>query len=124
MKKHQHNTKNDYIGIVSSSLCLIHCLAAPLFLIFGMPFIETDTWHIWDFVFLGISAWAVFNASKGHTTALIRNGLWISFTVLTIAIILQHSHTAFLVLSWTAAAGLIFFHVLNLRHCQTCKVAS
>jgi hypothetical protein len=118
----QHNTKYDIVGITSSALCLVHCIASPLLLLLGYHFFEPDGWHLWDFAFLAISAFAVYSVSKGHTTKWIKAGLWASFAVLSVSILLQHDNFVFLVTSWCAAASLIVFHIFNIRHCHTCAV--
>lgn len=122
MHQHNHNPKSDIIGIISSGLCLVHCLAGPIMVLLGYSFIEPDGWHIWDFIFLIISAYAIFNVTRGHSTRWIKAGLWASFSVLSLSIFFSHDMLFFSVLSWLAAASLVVFHVLNLKHARECHV--
>ncbi len=122
MHQHSHNPKSDLLGILASSLCLIHCLIGPIVVLLGYSFMEPDGWHIWDFIFLMISAIAIFTASRNHTPSWIKKGLWISFAVLSMAIFFSHDNLLFNVISWIAAAGLVVFHVFNIRHSRSCPV--
>ncbi|TNE78979.1 MAG: MerC domain-containing protein [Bacteroidetes bacterium] len=122
MHHHHHNPKSDILGIISSSLCLVHCLAGPVLVLLGYSFTEPGGWHLWDILFFGVSAWAVWNASKGHGTRWIKVGLWSSLVVL-FGSILVAEHVAIVnIVSWLAALSLVVFHVLNLRHLRTCPV--
>lgn len=123
MHHSHHNPKSDLLGIISSGLCLIHCLAGPVLVLLGYGFMEPDGWHLWDFLFLAVSAWAVYSVTKGHTPKWIRWGLWVSFAVLSFSIFMSHEMLFFNVLSWAAAISLVIFHTLNIRHARTCKIS-
>ena len=122
MQHPAHNPKSDLLGIISSSLCLIHCLAGPILVLLGYSFIEPDHWPIWDILFLGISVWAVYFATRGHAPRHVKLGLWFSVLLLSVSIIFSHDYPFFSVLSWIAAASLVLFHVLNIRHGRSCPV--
>lgn len=123
MHHHSHNPKSDILGMISSGLCLIHCLAGPVLVLMGYTFIEPDGWHLWDILFLGISAWAVYSVTKGHSQRWIKRGLYISVATLSVAIFFSHENVFFTTVSWMSAASLVLFHYFNLRHIRNCKVA-
>ncbi len=124
MHDHAHNPKSDVLGIISSSLCLIHCLAGPVLVLAGVGFMEPDNWHLWDLLFLAVSVWAVYNATKGHSQRWIKTGLWVSLGVLSVSIFFSHEILIFNVISWIAAISLVLFHYFNLRHIRNCRVKS
>lgn len=117
-----HNPKSDVMGIISSGLCLIHCLAGPVMVLLGYTFIEPDGWHVWDFVFLAISAWAIYSVFRGHSPKWIKAGLLSSFFLLALSIFFSHDEVVFSVLAWLAAGGLVVFHAFNIRHARHCQV--
>lgn len=123
MHHHSHNPKSDVMGMISSGLCLIHCLAGPVLVLLGYGFIEPDGWHIWDILFLAVSGWAVWNVTKGHSTKWIKWGLWVSISVLSLSIFFSHEIFLFSILSWLAAISLVIFHYFNLKHIRSCPVA-
>ncbi|MBI1222982.1 MAG: MerC family mercury resistance protein [Bacteroidetes bacterium] len=123
MHHHEHNPKSDLLGMISSGLCLIHCLAGPVLVLLGYGFIEPDGWHIWDVLFLLVSGWAVYSVTKGHSMKWIKWGLRISILVLSLSIFFSHELFLFTVLSWMAAISLVVFHFFNFRHIRSCAIA-
>lgn len=117
-----HNPKSDILGMISSGLCLIHCLAGPVLVLLGYTFIEPDGWHLWDILFLVISGWAVYTVTKGHSMQWIKWGLYSSIALLAISVFFSHDYPIFKVTSWIAAASLVVFHSFNLRHIRSCRV--
>ena len=84
--------KSDFIGILSSGLCMIHCIATPF--IFFTAICSTSCcstaplWWIWlDYVFLIISFIAVLQSTKSISFKPIKYGLWISWVALLISIL-------------------------------------
>ncbi len=117
--------KSDALGAAASALCMVHCLATPF--IFIAQACSTSCcssgpswWSSLDFVFLGISFFAVRQSTKNSSKEWIKKILWISWTSLTI-ILIDHQFgviglPAFL--KYIAATSLIVFHLYNLRYCQ------
>jgi hypothetical protein len=69
-------SKADFIGIVSSSLCLVHCIATPLLIAFGAGFITNP---VFKYLFLIISFVSIFKATGNNKNTKIASLLWVSF---------------------------------------------
>jgi hypothetical protein len=121
MRHSHHNPKFDILGMISSGLCLVHCLAGPILLLLGYQFLEPGGWHLLDFLFLTVSALAVYSVTRKHSMTWIKAGLWISFAILSISVFFEHN-TFLNISGWVAAGGLILFHYFNFRHSRTCNV--
>ncbi len=84
--------QSDTIGILSSGLCMIHCLATPFFFIAatctatccnGAP-----TWWQWlDYFFLVVSFVAVNRSTSITDSKIVKIGLWLSWVSLVIFIL-------------------------------------
>ena len=119
--------KSDTIGAFASGLCMIHCLATPFFFIASActasccnntPF----WWQSMDYLFLGISFFAIQQAKKSSTKQWVIQGLGVAwvvlfFLILNIKIELFHVPANF---KFIPAFMLVFLHVYNMRYCQ-CK---
>ncbi|OEK08325.1 hypothetical protein A8C32_02415 [Flavivirga aquatica] len=120
-------TKSDSIGVLSSGLCLLHCLATP-FLFVSQTHISQcfETKPIWwssiDFIFIIVSAVAIYRTVKTTTRQWIKIALWINWFIVLVLIINEkmgwlHLSESFI---YFPAGGLIFFHIYNSKYCQ-CK---
>lgn len=115
----------DNIGMASSTLCLIHCLATPFIFI-----VQTCTtsccastplwWKAIDIVFLVVSFVAIYFAAKSANKKWVKVGFYSLFAILLVCI--ANEYLAFLFISkyimYTAAGLLASLHLYN-RH--TCK---
>lgn len=130
------HSQSDYIGIVSATICLIHCIAVPLFFAyyahdqvnefraFGPQFqIEHTHYHLGsigffkvDFIFLLIGLVAVIYSSRHTFNKWIRATLWVSYLALVGSVLMEEASIFFQVTLYVASVGLIAAHVVNLRH--------
>ncbi|WP_418512975.1 MerC domain-containing protein [Corallibacter sp.] len=84
--------KADKLGIVSSGLCLVHCLATP-FLFLAKTCSATTCSHapVWwqsiDYLFLIVSFVAIKQATKKVTKNWLPNVFWIAWSILLLAIV-------------------------------------
>ena len=93
------SNKSDYIGIVSATICLIHCIAMPIF--FGV-FMHSHGGHDHshhegfkvDYIFLLIGLVAIIFSTKHTDNKWIRAFLWISYLILVTSVIFE-GHSAF-----------------------------
>jgi hypothetical protein len=125
MIKTEISSKPDLFGASASTLCAIHCLAAPfLFLAqasFTTEHIEVPGWYqMIDYLFLAISVMAVYYAVKNSSKKWMKIALWMSWAVLSLAIInetfeWQHLGEAAVYLPAFVLAGL---HIYNKKYCQ------
>ena len=119
--------KPDTLGAFASSICLIHCIATPFLFIAQTCSTTcceaTPTWWKWiDYLFLIVSFFAVYQSTKTSTNKLIQNTLWVSWSILSIAIASETISPLHLphFLKYIAGFLLIVFHLYNLKYCQ-CK---
>jgi hypothetical protein len=104
--------KYDLIGIISSVLCLVHCLV-PSFILLGSQFASGFIDHeTFDIVFLIVSTLAVLASrdSKKHIKLL----MWTSLVALSASIMMEHM-LVMEIISYIAALGLVIAHSLNIR---------
>ena len=117
--------KSDAVGALSSGLCMIHCLATPIFF-FATTCSATcctaaPLWWQWmDYFFLAVSFVAVKFSTKSSNNNFIKYALWLSWIGLFILIL----NVKFLWLSvpentkFIPAFSLIGFHLYNIRYCK------
>lgn len=116
---------SDLFGMLASSLCIIHCVATP-FLFFvqscaaGGCHSSPSWWQQLDFVFLGISFFAVLQSAKNSTKAAIKLALWFNWFILFVLILIEKNN--WLDISenvlYISALGLSVLHLYNLKYCQ------
>ncbi len=117
--------KSDSIGVISSGLCMIHCLATPFFFVAAACSksccAAAPSWWLWiDYTFLFISFIAVLYSTKSTKYNFVKAGLWLSWLGLFFCII-NISYT-FIDMSdnikFIPAFSLIGFHLYNTRFCK------
>ena len=117
--------KPDALGAISSSLCVVHCLATPLLFISHL-YTSTDLksipfwWKDLDFVFLTISFIAIYRATKTTSKNFMKYALWVGWIVL-FSLILNEKMGLFAIpgiSNYIAALSLSSFHIYNLKYCQ------
>lgn len=115
-----------YIGVGSSLLCLVHCLALPVLLVAFPAFTSIDLTVIdtfWEYVFIGLSIVSVYTIVQMHRThKRYSAALPIAFfgvIMLLIALFVHHDNFGYFL---PAGSILILVaHVLNLKMCNTHK---
>ena len=120
MKATHSHSKADYIGILGSVLCIVHCLLMP-----ALAFGTTMTSHhehagllSLDYLFILINGVAVFFATRNHKSLLVRSILWGALAVFSVSLIFEAKHSAFIWLGYAGSGLLIIGHLLNLYICQ------
>ncbi len=116
---------SDAMGAFASGLCILHCLSTPIFFIASACSSSccsnTPLWWQWmDYLFIGISFFAIKTASKSSTKQWVIQGLWISWAVLLFFIINLKLELFYLVenLKFVPAFALVFLHTYNMRYCR------
>ena len=117
--------KSDAIGAMSSSLCMIHCIATPFFFFAATGTASccsaTPEWWQWlDYMFLFISFFAVRQSTKNTDYKLIKYGLWISWIGLFILVFNVKFQWFFISENskFIPAFSLVGLHLYNLRYCK------
>lgn len=133
--------KADFLGMSASVLCMIHCLALPLFISLGFVVKSMDghaghhhhdhdhghfhihwDWHMLDYVFVALALWAVYQASKQAASRAIKIALWMSVSIFSVAILLHDLNEYMLLVSLFASLGLFITHVINWRSHKKCNI--
>ena len=117
--------KSDSIGVISSGLCMIHCLATPFFFVAAACSksccAAAPSWWLWiDYAFLLISFIAVLYSIKSTKYNFVKVGLWLSWFGLFFCII-NISYNFIDVsdnVKFIPAFSLIGFHLYNARFCK------
>ncbi len=117
--------KSDVIGTLSSSLCLIHCIATPfLFMAQAGSAICCESHFIWwkymDYFFLIISFFAIYWSTKTTTINWIKPLFWLSWLVLLLVIVNEKIELVPLteVAVYIPAFALIILHLYNKKYCN------
>ncbi|MCF0071828.1 MerC domain-containing protein [Dyadobacter sp. CY261] len=117
---HSHG-KADYIGILGSVLCIVHCLLVPA-LAFGSTVAGHGHAHIGlvslDYLFILINGVAVYYATREHQSMGVRVLLWGALAIFSVSLILEGRHQAFTWLGYIGSGLLIIGHLINLYICQ------
>ena len=117
--------KTNELGIFSSILCMIHCMATP-FLLVAIPsssiiYQRGQLWWSWlDVLFLIISLIAVFVAVQQSKQKWVQISMIVSWFLLSFFVInerLEGIEFSFDMVYFPAFA-LTVFHVINIRHCR------
>ena len=116
---HSHN-KADYVGILGSVLCIVHCLIMPV-LAFGSTMasnhVHTGLRSL-DFLFIVINGAAVYFATRQHKSLPLKVLLWGALLLFAVSLTFEGKHPAFVWLSYVGSALLIAGHFINLYICQ------
>ena len=115
----------DKIGIMASSLCLIHCLATP-FLFIAKACTATccsDTpswWKMIDYLFLVISFGAIYYATKNSSKIWVKVALWSSWIILLFTILNESFKIIPIPESFIywPALSIVLLHLYNHRFCK------
>lgn len=110
--------KADFIGIVSSSLCLVHCIATPLLIAFGAGFITNP---IFNYFFLIISFASIFKATKHVNNTKIALLLWVSFWGFLFSSLFHEEYHWLHYSGYFFSILIIIGHILNIRYCKQCS---
>jgi len=109
---------SDFIGILSSSLCLIHCLATPILITVGIGFLDN---HLTTYFFLVISFLSIYKATQNCKKPKISFLLWGSFFGFLFSTLLHQYFEWLHTLSYLFAIAIIYGHILNIKHCKSCN---
>lgn len=116
MKNFSVSRKSDWMGILSSVGCIIHCMLMPILLSSAASFTAHEEYRWLDFLFLAIAAVAVWLSARKTHSFLVRIILVIAWAVFAGSIIWEKSIPFASILMYLGSVLLIIGHVLNLRH--------
>ena len=115
----------DNVGIIASSLCMIHCIGTPFLFIAKACSASCCSeapiwWQLIDYFFLIISFVAIYFVTKNTIPKWIKTAFWISWFILLLSIL---NHTFPIVEApknfiYIPASAIIILHFYNLRFCK------
>ena len=116
---------SDHVGILSSCLCLTHCILTPLFFLYQVEISSITNggnffWYSLNYFFLLISFFAVGRSIKNSSKKSIKILMLISWFFLS-GLILNEQLELFTVpefFSYFAAISLCSLHIYNLNFCR------
>tara|TARA_B100000900_G_C20310650_1_gene606010 strand:+ start:324 stop:716 length:393 start_codon:yes stop_codon:yes gene_type:complete len=117
--------KYDAIGAFASFMCMIHCLATPFLFIASACSATccdaTPLWWQWvDYIFLGVSLFAVINITRTSNVTFVKLGLWVSWLGL-FSFFFSKQYLGISApenLKYIPALSLVGFHLYNLKFCK------
>ena len=113
-------TKIDYIGAFASLLCLIHCLATPIFFIVTACSVSCCVssplwWKFIDYFFLFISINAIYFGTKNNPFHWLSLSLW--FCWINLCLLIINESIGFITLpektNYIPALALVVLHLYN-----------
>jgi hypothetical protein len=106
----------DFLGIVVSIACLVHCLVLPVLLtVSAFSKFLIEGFFFLDYLFIGFALVAVRYAAKKSSADWLKAGLWISFSIFSMGILLHDSFPWMEFVSIAASLVLVALHLLNLK---------
>ncbi|MFP4095120.1 MAG: MerC domain-containing protein [Cyclobacteriaceae bacterium] len=115
-----NDTKADAFGILSSVLCILHCLLLPLMVLGGLVAEEWVAHSQWmDFLFIAFALAAVYFTTRQMPAGLLRSAMWVSVIWFGISVSLHHFTHLALYSSMLASFSLVVLHSINFRQHHT-----
>ena len=114
---------SDYLGVISSLVCLAHCILTPLLFLSQATIVSHEVpmiWQLLNYIFITLSFIAVYFSSKKTTKIFIKMGFWINWSLLFLCI-LNESIEAFSVpelFMYIFATSLCLLHIYSLKYCN------
>ena len=118
-------SKADYLGIVGSTLCAVHCAFTP-FIVAAISAVKSaeENWAWLDYIFIGLCLWAVFHSTKHTRSRAIKYGLWVVWAVFSVGILFEDAFEGMNYVGYAGSFGLVVLHILNIKyfkHCENCR---
>ena len=119
-----HNNA-DTLGIIASSLCLVHCLATPFLFLAQTGLIISEGAHpLWwkslDFIFLGLSFIAVYRTTQVTSNQKLKYIFWVCWSLL-FGIVLNEKLGVLPLAEgviYVVGASLVGLHFYNKKYCK------
>jgi len=121
----QNTNRFDLMGVVASSLCMIHCIATPFLFIAQACAVSCCAdapvwWQIVDYLFIVVSFFAIYFATRNSTKSWVRFALWSAWVLLFLTLLSK----TFLIPSlpkafiYVPALSIVGLHIYNLKYCK------
>ncbi len=117
----------DYLGIASSGICLVHCLATPI-LMLVQAYYKTDLsvsdqegLRYLDYLFVAICFVAVYYTTQDVISSPISTVFWLFFGAFAISILFEDDFQYLNFVGYFSSVALIITHLINIRNCKKCQ---
>ncbi|UII81297.1 MerC domain-containing protein [Flagellimonas sp. CMM7] len=118
-------SKSDVIGGITSTLCFLHCLAAPFLFAAQAGMVAGEESHPWwwgtlDTAFLAISFFAVYWSAKKTSKPWVKRAFWSLWLLLALIIVNEKFELMHLVeeIIYLPTVALILLHFYNRHFCR------
>ena len=103
------------MGIISSGLCILHCLAFPLFLAASG---NSATWlehsyHGLDYLFAGLAIVAIYFSTRNLNRPWLQFAMWGSGLLFALMVLLHTYGPVFRIVGLLASLMLVMLHLVN-----------
>lgn len=117
----------DYLGIVSSGVCLVHCLATPILMLIqayyktGLNVSDQEELRYLDYVFVSVCFLAVYFTTKEEVSRKINTVFWLFFLFFALSILFEDDFQYLNFVGYFSSFGLIITHLINIKKCKKCQ---
>ena len=118
---------SDYLGIITNSICTIHCLATPFLFMSQVQIVNTDSaipifWNSLNYLFIIISFFAIRSSSKKSSKKIVKILLHCFWVLLSVFIINEQFEISHIPEFFTYSSALVLcaLHIYNMKYCK-CK---
>ena len=115
----------DLFGALASSLCLVHCALTPFLFLAKACSVTccTDSpiwWQAIDYLFIVVSFFAIYFATKKPTKTWIQKAFWMSWGILLFTLLSKTFGWSLFPKSfiYIPAFAIVGLHFYNLKYCQ------
>lgn len=117
-------SRSDLLGVSTSLLCLLHCLAFPVVLSTGYLFNYSlqGHWHGTDYIFVLLGMVAVWASARKTPFLALKLAFWLAILVFSLSILFHDSSSWMIYISTAASVVLIALHILHWRSHYKCNV--
>lgn len=116
--KYNKSIYTDSIGIISSTLCLVHCIATPLLIALGFGYFSTP---FITYIFLIIAFIAIYKTTKNNKHIKNSSFLWTSFWGFVFSNLLKEEFEFLHYFEYFFGFLIIIGHINNIRICKKCN---
>lgn len=117
-------SRSDLLGVSTSLLCLLHCLAFPVVLSTGYLFNYSlqGHWHGTDYIFVLLGMVAVWASARKTPFLALKLAFWLAILVFSLSILFHDRWSWMIYISTAASVVLIALHILHWRSHYKCNV--
>lgn len=109
---------SDLTGVLSTSFCLVHCIAAPVLVASGFYFLEAE-WL--KYVFIVTSFLSIYFSLKEQPQIRVAVFLWLVFFVFLFSMMFENKYPFLEYTGWGASVSIIIGHIWNFQTCRRCN---